>query len=259
MSNIFDRIASGDTIPDNLPDNSLESAASDTLRESDEHLGPEWPENDALTSAVAAPEGQTPAEIKSAVQELLKNGFIEEEGRSDLFQCIRIHESAIQEALEPLDLEVRLDTHRGVAFLRISHPMVDANNSDEGWSHPLIRRQRLTLEQSLVIAILRQSFVMHEQESGVGHSPAKIAIDDLLPQFLVYFGDTGSDSKNESRLVQLLDQLKGYGLVSEMDKKQEVTIRPLIAHLANPESLQALLQVLREQRVGSDDDEKEPR
>ncbi len=57
--------------------------------------------------------------------------------------------------------------------------------------------------------------------------------------FMTYVGDSGSDAKNENRLLQLLEQLKTHGVVSEVDKKQEVTIRPLIAHLANPESLAA--------------------
>jgi hypothetical protein len=46
----------------------------------------------------------------------------------------------------------------------------------------------------------------------------------------------------------LLEQLKTHGVVSEVDKKQEVTIRPLIAHLANPESLAALLRVIKEKQ-----------
>jgi len=97
----------------------------------------------------------------------------------------------------------------------------------------------------LLVAILRQSFVIHEQESGVGQTDAKVAIDDLLPNYLTYFGESGSDSKDENRLLQLLDQLKAHGIVSEVDQKHEVTIRPLIAHLANPESLTALLGVLK--------------
>ena len=121
----------------------------------------------------------------------------------------------------------------------------DVAESDDAWGHPLVRRQRLTLEQSLLVAILRQAFVIHEQESGVGQSVAKIAVDDLLPQFMTYFGDSGSDAKNETRLLNLLEQLKPYGFVSEVDKKQELTIRPLIAYLANPESLAALLSVLK--------------
>ena len=142
---------------------------------------------------------------------------------------------------------MRIDAHRGVAFLVVAETVSDSADEGEAWTHPLVKRQRLTLEQSLLIAILRQAFMMHEQESGVGQSPAKIALDELLPQFLVYFPDSGSDAKNESRLSNLLDQLKTYGIVSEVDKNQEVTIRPLIVHLANPESLTALLRTFKEQ------------
>ena len=96
-----------------------------------------------------------------------------------------------------LDLALRLDTHRGVAFIAVARvageASGDTNVEGDEWSHPLVRRQRLTLEQSLLIALLRQAFVIHEQEAGVGHSTAKIAVDDLLPLFLTYFEDSGSD------------------------------------------------------------------
>jgi len=191
---------------------------------------------------------RTPSEVKEVTQELLKHGYLEETMNSDLFRRAIIHEREIAAALEPLDLVLRLDSHRGVAFLAIDQPINDCSGVEEGWAHRLVRRQRLTLEQSLLVALLRQAFVLHEQESGVGHSAPTIAVDELLPQFLAYSGDSGSDGKNERRLLNLLDQLKTDGIVSEVDKKQEVTIRPLIAHLANPESLTALLAVLKEQR-----------
>ena len=154
-------------------------------------------------------------------------------------------------------LGAALDSHRGVAFLAVAPVDQEGPGVEDGWAHPLVRRQRLTLEQSLLVALLRQTFVMHEQEAGVGHGPATVAVDDLLPQFMAYMGDSGSDAKNESRLLSLLDQLKTYGIVSEADTKQEVTIRPLIAHLANPESLVALLNVLKEQRLISKEAESE--
>jgi hypothetical protein len=183
---------------------------------------------------------------------------VEEAQKPEIFRLAVVRERQIVAALEPLDLDLRLDTHRGVAFLAVARTMHEQNadqpksEDDNPWTHPLVRRQRLTLEQSLLVAILRQAFVIHEQEAGVGQSPAKIAVEDLLPQFLTYSGDTGSDAKNESRLLNLLDQLKPHGIVSEVDKKQEVTIRPLIAYLANPESLMSLLQVLRQQAAGAD-------
>lgn len=198
---------------------------------------------------------QTLSDVKKVTQELLKHGYLDETQQRDLFRLAVLHEQAVVAALEPLDLCLRLDTHRGVAFLAVAQSAYDSGDDDAVWSHPLVRRQRLTLEQSVLVAILRQAFVIHEQESGVGQSVAKIAVDELLPQFLTYFQDSGSDAKNESRLMNLLDQLKPHGIVSEIDNKQEVTIRPLIAYLADPESLAALLQVLQEQC--STDDQRE--
>lgn len=187
----------------------------------------------------------TSCEVKEVTQELLKHGYVEEASKPAIFQRAIVYEREILRALDPLDLTVRLDTHRGLAFLMVAGAARDSSDEGEAWSHPLMRRQRLTLEQSLLVAILRQAFVMHEQESGIGQCEAKIAVDDLLPQFLAYFDDSGSDARDEARLLSLLDQLKIHGIVSEVDSKREVTIRPLIAHLANPETLSALLRILK--------------
>jgi len=187
-----------------------------------------------------------PLEVKEVTQQLLKHGSIEEAVNPGLFRKAAIHERAIHGALIPLDLTLRLDTHRGIAFLVVAKAASESSEGDQAWSHPLVRRQRLTLEQSLLVAILRQSFMLHEQESGIGHATAKIAIDDLLSQFLTYFDDSGSDARNETRLTNLLDQLKIHGIVSEVDSNREFTIRPIIAHLANAESLSALLRVFKE-------------
>jgi hypothetical protein len=225
MTNVFDQMATrdGDT------NDSKAARKSDDLPE----------QSPASTSS----------DVKQITQELLKHGFVEESQKADLFRQAIVRQQDVTAALEPLDLELRLDTHRGIAFLKVAESAYGTTDDAVAWKHPLVRRQRLTLEQSLLIAILRQAFVMHEQESGVGQSSAKIAVDELLPHFLTYFEDSGSDAKNESRLLNLLDQLKSYGIVSEVDKKHEVTIRPLIAHLASPESLKALLQSLQEQSV----------
>ncbi|HET6247548.1 MAG TPA: DUF4194 domain-containing protein [Tepidisphaeraceae bacterium] len=198
-----------------------------------------------------------PLEVKEVTQELLKYGYIEEALNPVLFRKAAVHERAIRGALMPLDLTPRLDTHRGIAFLIVAMPASEPSDGDQAWSHPLVRRHRLTLEQSLLVAILRQAFMIHEQESGIGHSAAKIAIDELLSQFLTYFDDSGSDARNQSRLMNLLDQLKVHGIVSEVDSNLEVTIRPIIAHLANAESLSALLRILKEKAISRERSEPE--
>ncbi|MFM8263579.1 MAG: DUF4194 domain-containing protein [Pirellula sp.] len=236
MSNIFDQFVE-DSQREEPPDEQSESQLGSTL---------------AIESGSTGMDTATPRELKIAVQELLKQGFIEESQRRDLFRSVSVQLDAINRTLEPLDLAVRIDSHRGVAFLVIAKVEVTENTEEDSWNHPLVRKQRLTLEQSLLVAILRQTFAMHEQEYGVGQSAAKITIDELLPTFMTYFGDSGSDAKNENRLLQLLDQLKTHGIVSEVDAKQEILIRPLIAHLANPETLSALLSVLKEKKVTAD-------
>jgi hypothetical protein len=224
MTNIFDRIAA--------------EASHDAATEV-----PAQERRDGQAERRDGERQPTSPSLKLALQELLRHGHLEESEHRDHFKNAIVHGDAINAALEPLDLTLRVDTHRGVAFLAVAKNDAEGGSEEESWNHPLVRKQRLTLEQSLLVAILRQSFAMHEQETGVGQSAAKVAIDDLLPTFLTYVGDSGSDAKNENRLLQLLDQLKTHGIVSEVDQKQEVTIRPLIAHVANPETLGSLLAV----------------
>jgi len=140
--------------------------------------------------------------------------------------------------LEPLDLAMKIDELRGIAYVAVA---ALATEGDDEWSHPLVRRQRMNLEQSLLVAILRQQFVVHEQEAGLGASAATVAIEDLLPHLQMYLGNLGSDAQEQKRLRGLLEQLKGYGLVSEVDAHDQLQIRPIIAHLANPENLTNLL------------------
>ena len=184
--------------------------------------------------------GTDPA-IKAVLQQLIKDGYLEEARKPQLFRGAVVHQAALDHALEPLDLKLRLDTHRGLALLVLPPPP----EADDGWSHPLVRRQRLTLEQSLIVAFLREAFLLHEQERGVGQSPATIDVEDLLPKFLTYLPDSGSDNRNQSKLASILDQLKTHGIVSEIDKNNEVTIRPMIVHLANADSLGKLLETFK--------------
>ena len=234
MTGIFDRIT-GSATEDQLLDGVLPPLGPDT----DAAAG-------TLLRAVPEPvdESRTSRHVREAVQELLKYGLLEESHKPNLYRIALTQAEAIRQILEPLDLGMGVDEVRGLAFVTV-RPDEAAEQDD--WSHPLVRRQRLNLEQSLLIAILRQHFIAYEQESGTGASQALIAVDDLIPQLQVYLGDLGSDSRERNRVITLLDQLKGHGLVSTLDAHERVIIRPIIAHLANPENLQALVAWLQEQ------------
>lgn len=192
-----------------------------------------------------AEQGQgTDQPIKAAVQELLKYGLLEAELKPNLYRTALSAHDRISAILEPLDLTLRIDDVRGLCFLVIVEGYADGER--EEWNHPLVRRQRLTLEQSLLVGILRRVYVAHEMEAGIGAEHAVTSVDELMPELNQFLGDKGSDSANDKRLRNLLEQLRGHGLVSEIDVSGLLTIRPLIVHVANPENLQALLVALRE-------------
>lgn len=191
----------------------------------------------------------TPVEVKALAQELLKSGYIESVSRAVDFNAVVRLRKEIDGVLEPLDLRIDLDEIRGLAVLRVTES--SAGTSEEAWSHPLVRRQRLTLEQSLLVAILRQFYVVQELESGIGVREVRVSLEELLSQLHVFLADTGSDTRNRQRLLTLLDQLKPHGIVSEPDGRGEIMIRPLITRLANPETLTALLKHFREASGGS--------
>ncbi len=186
----------------------------------------------------------TPVEIKQCVQELLKSGLLEMERKPNLYQTATTYQERIRQLLEPFDLRLQIDDIRGLAFLSVAEAAIGEMQDDE-WSHPLVRRQRLTLEQSLLVAILRKRFLNHEQENGAGAGDAVLFVDDLIPELQIYLNELGSDVKEQSRVRNLLEKLKGHGIVSQIDDKDQITIRPIIAHLASPESLKALLEQYR--------------
>lgn len=183
------------------------------------------------------------AAVRATLLELMKYGLLEESSKPNLYRNALLHREDIGRTLSRLDLGMRIDEIRGLAFIVVA---VGRDGEEDEWSHPLIRRQRLTLEQSLLVAILRQQFVAHEIEAGVGSGNANVALEDLLPHLQAFLGVMGSDTQERKRLFTLLEQLKGHGIVSDIDQHERVTIRPIITHLANPESLVNLMQALRD-------------
>lgn len=199
----------------------------------------------------------TPRQVKDAALELLKYGLLEAASKPNMYRTATTQRADIARVLEPLDLAMKIDELRGIAYLVVVPSASEA--MDDEWAHPLVRRQRLNLEQSLLVAILRQQFVAHEQEAGIGGGEAIVSVEDILPQLQTYLGSIGSDSLEQKRLRNLLDQLKGHGLVSEVDRNDQFHIRPIIAHLANPENLTSLLHAYRSAATRSGIDAEQAR
>ncbi|SER67136.1 protein of unknown function [Vreelandella subterranea] len=217
-------------------------AAGETTWEHEEHVN-----HDASA--------RTDVKLREVAQELLRMGLLEERQRPYHYRAALVAMERLNATLEPLDLCARADEVRGLVFLAVRHG--DADEPQDDWSHPLVRKQRLNLEQTLLVAILRQYFIAHEQEAGTGADDAMVAVDELIPQMQVYLGESGSEARERTRVLQLLDQLKGHGLVSAPDSHERVAIRPMIAHLANPENLTALLYELKARVTAESSDQGE--
>ena len=193
-------------------------------------------------------DARTPSAVRKALQHLLGHGWLESASKPKLFSLIAAQTARLDALLEPLDLRVLVDDVRGLAFLAVV-PGYAGDDTDESeqddWTHPLMKRQRLPLDQSLLLALLRREFLQREQESGTG-AVVRITVDSLLPQIETYLGAMGSDMQERKRLTQLLENLRTHGMVTEVDAQDRITIRPMIVHLLNPENLQTLLLRLRE-------------
>ena len=231
---IFDRIAASATTPEAAEARSKKELLA---------LDHQWLE----AKNASAKEARTPPPVRRALQHLLAHGWLESAAKPQWFRLIAAQTTLLDALLEPLDLRVVVDDVRGLAFLAVV-PDYAGDDTDESeqddWTHPLMKRQRLTLEQSLLLALLRREFLQREQESGTG-TAVRITVDSLLPQLETYLGATGSDMQERKRLGQLLENLRTHGMVSDVDAQDCITIRPMIVHLLNPENLQTLLLRLR--------------
>lgn len=198
-------------------------------------------------SAADSLPSQTSAEVRNAVQELLKYGLLEADRKRNLYRIALTYHEAIQQILEPLDFSLKIDEVRGLAFLLIRNRIGEPDNPengetiDETLTHPLVRRQRLNMEQTLLLARLRQLYLAHEQDNGIGAGQARTSIEELVSDLEVYLPSSGSQTRDENRVRSLLEQLRSHSLVTEPDENGRVGIRPIITHVASPESLLQLL------------------
>ncbi len=258
MSSVFDRLTEPKEMADNGQDNDAIQSESgvgsgvvepdctlDSASESVESQAAEA-QTDAVSTAGVPCSGTvqyTARDIKEVSQELLRYGLLDAESKLKLYQTAATHHKAINDILEPFDLTLKIDDVRGLAYVVVSEGIF--TDGDDEWSHPLIRKQRLNMEQSLLLAILRELYVAHELEHGVGSTNAVIPVEELTPRLRIYLGELGSDNAEEKRTRNLLEKLKSHGVVSEVDKYNQVTVRPIITHLANPENLSRLLDLMK--------------
>ena len=225
MSNVFDQLSTNDNTPEESPSELNET--TDTQKQTDDN-------SDEFS--------YTPKALKTITQELLKNGLIESSSKPDLYQRLLSEKNTLSQIFEPLDLHISHDDIRGIAYLTV----LKNDDDSDSWSHPLVRKKPLTLEQSLVVAILRQYYITYELDHGQGAANISIGLEELLALVNTYYGNNGSESADQKRLTETMNKLKEQGIVSAINKYDQITIRPIIVHIANHENLTLLLKAMKE-------------
>lgn len=84
-----------------------------------------------------------------------------------MFRQIAIDTARVDSLLEPLTLAVRLDDHRGLAFVAIAATYRADGEDEDEWTHPGAR-QRLTLSSRCCWPFCGAGILQREQESGLG-------------------------------------------------------------------------------------------
>src|SRR5262245_61539934 len=114
----------------------------------------------ARTAEATVSVAYTSKQVREAVLELLKYGAIESARKPNIYRAPTSNRWQLDRILDPLGFEMRIDEMRGLAFIVVPKDEEEERAAeDDDWLHPLVRRSRLTLEQSLLVAILRQQYI----------------------------------------------------------------------------------------------------
>ena len=141
-------------------------------------------EDATATTATAATPTATPVELRRAVQELLKNGVLEHSAKPQMFSQIANDTARVNAQLEPLDLEVRVDDVRGLAFVAVAPSYLPESGDEAGASicphccrsradSPALRRQ--------TIARSHLPLPLPESEPPPSHLPAMLHLQYCAP------------------------------------------------------------------------------
>ena len=159
--------------------------------------GQELEETNARESANPAAESPlSPQYDLTAVVVPLLKGVLYREDDSALWEALLKLQSRVRDYTAVLSLELSLDEAEGYAFLRSRVTSLD----DEGPKLPrLVRRQPLSFQVSLLLALLRKKLTEFDASGG---DTRLILSRDAVVELIRVFLPVGS---NESRLIDNVD------------------------------------------------------
>lgn len=188
------------------------------------------------------PVGRLLADGRIALTELLSRGTVLASTKPELYATLVGQKEVIQDVLADLELEMQLDTRRGVIAVVTQVEATD-DDDDEG-SPRLMRRRRLSLYDTFIALILRQHYREREQ---AGDAKIFIDVDQIQLHLMPFLPLTNSDARDKRTLNASIKKFKEMNLLAAVrgdDSRVEVT--PVIRMVVDLNWLDVLLEKYRE-------------
>ncbi len=144
---------------------------------------------------------------------------------SDLWHRLRTEAEAVRGHFRQMGLEVVIDEEGGFAFLR--QPETEEVEEGENGEAPvprLLRRTPLSYHQTLLMVLLRERLLQHDQ-SAEGEAFLYFDYKQLLELLRPYFPDSSNEKKVEERMARAISRLIELGVLRKLRNRSEDIFR----------------------------------
>jgi hypothetical protein len=164
--------------------------------------------------------------LRHVVARLVAGPLYQEE--TDLWNRLLIEEENVRAHYRTMGLEVVVDPESGYAFLK-QEEGADADGGDwqESGEAPLprlLRRTPLSYHQTLLLVLLRERLLQHEQSPD---SEAFLYLDDeaLMDLLRPYYGETHNEKKLNERAARVITRLVELGILRKLKNRSDSIYR----------------------------------
>lgn len=180
--------------------------------------------------------GLLPIEAKHAIIALLKNGVIVAAQKNNIFTNICHYQNQIETYLANIYLKLNLDQPYGIAYITQMNEVAEDNNEIPF----LINKRQLTIQDTLILLILRKYF---QERETTGESKIIISIEhieELLTPFIPITNHSKIDKKNLNAALRRLKERHILSNVRGSEDRYEIT--PIIRYVVNASFLESMLK-----------------
>lgn len=176
---------------------------------------------------------------------------------ADLWRILRTNAEAVREHFQRMGLELTLDEEAGYAFLRQAEESEEPSDGESGEAPlpRLLRRTPLSYHQTLLMVLLRERLLQHDQ-SADGEEYLHFDYKQLLDLQRPYFPDSSNEKKTEDRIARTISRLVDLGVLRKLKNRSEdiYRVEPILRAKLPVEQIREIRDRLRA-HLGEEEEE----